>query len=167
MARFIFICLIIIAFTFTGAIAQQPDTTKPSADKVRDITHLLLLMGNREQAQFLLESAIASYGQVMPEAKKAEWEKIKAQFSPDEFLDALVPVYHRHFTHQDIKDLIVLFESPAGKKFIEKMPEVSNESYEASEKWATSVGKRVTAKLKEAGILNTAEPQIEPKQEKK
>ena len=39
----------------------------------------------------------------------------------------LVTIYDKYFTHEDIKSLIAFYESPAGKKYLDTMPEITQE----------------------------------------
>lgn len=41
--------------------------------------------------------------------------------------EEMLPLYDKHFTHQEIKDLIWFYESPTGKKILEKSPELTQE----------------------------------------
>ena len=41
--------------------------------------------------------------------------------------EEMLALYDKHFTHQEIKDLIWFYESPTGKKIIEKSPELTKE----------------------------------------
>jgi uncharacterized protein len=49
----------------------------------------------------------------------------------DEMMQALVPVYQRHFTKGDIDNLIEFYSSPTGQKVLEEMPAITGESMEA------------------------------------
>lgn len=42
----------------------------------------------------------------------------------------MVKIYDKHFTHEEIKDLIVFYESPTGKKMLEKTPELTKDLME-------------------------------------
>jgi hypothetical protein len=39
----------------------------------------------------------------------------------------MIPLYDKHFTHEEVKDLITFFESSTGKKMLEKTPELTAE----------------------------------------
>ncbi len=56
-----------------------------------------------------------------------------------QLLDAMAPVYRKHFTHADIQQVVAFYRTPVGRKMIDKMPEVSAESMQASmplmQKW--------------------------------
>ena len=45
--------------------------------------------------------------------------------------DAIVPVYARHFSMEDIQGLIKFYETPLGQRVVKTMPDVSEESQNA------------------------------------
>jgi uncharacterized protein len=49
----------------------------------------------------------------------------------DEMLAATAEIYRKHFTSQDIAGLIAFYSSPAGKKFLQEMPSLTQESMQA------------------------------------
>jgi hypothetical protein len=46
-------------------------------------------------------------------------------------IDAMVPVYAKHFTIEEIKGIIAFFESPIGKKWLAETPSIQQESMAA------------------------------------
>ncbi len=53
---------------------------------------------------------------------------------------ALHPVYHRHFTLAEIEAQLAFYRSPAGRKALEVMPQVTMEALQAGQRWTQSVG---------------------------
>ena len=66
-----------------------------------------------------------------------------------ELLGEMSAVYKKHFTHEDIKQMIVFYESPIGKKFVEKQPLVQSESYVLGSEWGKKLGEKVVCKIQE------------------
>ena len=71
-------------------------------------------------------------------------------------LDRIVAVYARHFTHPEIKELLVFNETPIGRKTMQVMPALMNESRAAGQAWgrelAPEVQRRVNAVLTKEGV---------------
>ena len=72
-------------------------------------------------------------------------------------MDEVVPIHARHFTHADVRGMIDFYETPLGKKTIEAMPSLMQESMQASHRWAQEVmpglREKVTARLKAEGVI--------------
>ncbi|OGR38231.1 MAG: hypothetical protein A2051_05350 [Desulfovibrionales bacterium GWA2_65_9] len=80
-------------------------------------------------------------------------EKMSA---PGGIMDMIVTIYAKHLTHQDIRDILVFYETPVGKKTIRIMPQVMQETIQESEKLAKSFGpemeQRIRVALKREGV---------------
>jgi hypothetical protein len=60
----------------------------------------------------------------------------------DEMIDALVPIYQRHFSKADLDGMLAFYTSPVGQKFQSEQPAITQESMQA-------VGNIISAKLPE------------------
>ncbi|MDB5888820.1 MAG: hypothetical protein JWM03_1692, partial [Rhodocyclales bacterium] len=67
-----------------------------------------------------------------------------------------VPIYQEHFTHSEIKQLLVFYNSPVGKKLIAETNELTRGTIEASQLWLTElapeVKQHIDVALTKAGI---------------
>ncbi len=52
---------------------------------------------------------------------------------------AVYPIYHQHFTLAEIQAMVTFYRTPAGKKAIRVMPQVTMQSIQATQRWAQSV----------------------------
>ncbi len=73
------------------------------------------------------------------------------------FQEELNALYARHFSHDDIRQLLAFYETPLGKKTIEVMPQLMMESMQVTMGWVAKVNpviqERVTAQLREEGLI--------------
>ncbi len=77
------------------------------------------------------------------------WDNFMAEFDINEFIEMIIPIYDKHFTHEEIKQLIAFYESPIGKKMIKVQPQLMMDSMTAGEEWGKKLIKRVKEKLHE------------------
>jgi uncharacterized protein len=49
-------------------------------------------------------------------------------FPWNEMMDAMVPVYQKHFTKGDIDAMVAFYETPTGQKVLRELPEITAES---------------------------------------
>jgi len=68
----------------------------------------------------------------------------------------ITPIYHRHFTHDEIKGLIAFYQTDLGSKTIRVMPALLQESMSAGQQWgqtlAPEIRRRVLERLKAEGV---------------
>jgi hypothetical protein len=153
--------LILYVGTFLVAIAGhsqkaqqgQPDST-PQDQQVKSmaagpvdpakeaaIRSLLELNGSGDLIE---DAALKSGGQftqridtLMPDKGRAQKlsaafvERYKAHFASDELTNQLVHLYDKHFTDEEIKQLLQFYGSPIGQKFAAEMPKLTQETQTA------------------------------------
>jgi hypothetical protein len=49
----------------------------------------------------------------------------------EEMLQAMVPVYQKHFTRGDLKSLTAFYSTPVGQKILHEMPQISAETMQS------------------------------------
>lgn len=49
----------------------------------------------------------------------------------DDMMQAMVPVYQKHFTHGDIDSLIAFYSAPIGQKVLREMPAITGEAMQS------------------------------------
>ena len=72
------------------------------------------------------------------------------------FMDQVIPLYHRYFSHDDIKAMLTFYGTPAGQKTISVMPQMAQESMALGQQWAQRLRpvleQRIKARFKQHGI---------------
>ena len=75
----------------------------------------------------------------------------------DSFMKRLIPVYAKHYTHPEVKELIEFYKTDLGQLIISKTPKIMFESMTTGQKWAKSLGpallKKIWKRLSEEGLL--------------
>lgn len=77
-----------------------------------------------------------------------EFEKEVAVSMP-EFLERMIPVYDRQFTHEEIRSLTTIYREPVMQKLMRLNPVLSEEAVKASEAWGEEIGMRVALRLEQ------------------
>lgn len=77
--------------------------------------------------------------------------KMRADLAPrvSELTAEVAKLYAEHFTEQELKDLLVFYNSPVGKKFVAEQGTVVNASLKYAQDWANKLSEEVTAKMRE------------------
>jgi len=185
-------CFALLLATVTLATAQSPtpspagessQTTllqatpeeKAKADAKRaDIRALQKTLGLERLMGTMLEqlmsSQIENMRKMRPDIPPEFWERfekeVRVQFKTEDLLELLVPIYERHYSHEDIRAMLTFFNSPAGQHFVQAGPEVQREAMEAGRRWGREVGVQIGMKivkeLRESGIEAGTPPQPAP-----
>ena len=151
----------------SGVQAQSAGTSDElSSEKAADINKLLEITDAVKIGQQMGDAMIGLVGQIArqrnPGVDPADLDVISGIVS--EVIRENIPglmaisgrIYHRHFSHSEIRELIAFFQTTVGKKAIKVMPELLRESMTAGQQWGQSlmpeVRKRVNDALKDKGV---------------
>lgn len=118
----------------------------PDAKKIRDIKKLLIVSGIHEQMGFMKTNLINSFGQAIsmtypkiPEPFWNEFGNLIEQKEVDDLIERVVVVYAKHMSHDAIKELIKMFDTPFWKEWREKMPIISREAGMIGSRWGQEI----------------------------
>ncbi len=68
-------------------------------------------------------------------------ETFRSKATPEALITLIVPVYDRHFSDDEIKQLTTFYETPIGKKAVAALPEVVAESQQSGKAWGEKLGR--------------------------
>jgi hypothetical protein len=65
------------------------------------------------------------------------------------FKDELIPIYHNHFTHDEIRGLIDFYSTELGQKAIRTMPQMMQDGMVAGERWGQTLVPQVEQRIRD------------------
>jgi hypothetical protein len=74
-------------------------------------------------------------------------KKFHSNLRTNELADRAIPVYDRHYSSSEIKELIRFYETPIGQKLLKELPAVSAELQQAGSVWGEDVGKKTMTEV--------------------
>jgi hypothetical protein len=150
-----------IALPFSVKIAAADDAAQ-AAVKDQDIRTLLSMSGTATVATQVVQQMIDQYRQMLPQVPDEFWTDFQKQMQPQDLIDLIVPIYARHFSDDEVKQLIAFYDSPIGKKLVQEQPLIAKESFQAGQQWGQKIGTKVMQGLKEKGYLGAPATQPSP-----
>ena len=103
---------------------QKPDFEQISARKVNLIVAFLEANGTLEKMQENIDEILEK----VPEISK---ERLSNLFNMKDMAAKLVPIYSEYYTDQELEILINFYQSPVGKKNMQKNPEILEKTMKA------------------------------------
>lgn len=98
-----------------------------------------------------MDQLMVTFEEILPDVPTEFWLDFRNEVKADDLLDMMVPIYDKYYTHDDIRELIKFYESPVGKKMVETMPLLLQESMQAGQEWGRALSEKMLQKLKEKG----------------
>ena len=161
--------MLVALLAVAGSVgAARADEVTPEQDK--DIRHLLEITGASNMSTELASGTSKQLIDMLKAANVPERaydivrREVKAVESTQKgwLMDQVVPVYARHFSAQEIKDLIAFYESPLGRKTVREMPQIMEDTFALGKAWnirvAPEIDRRVTQALAKEGLLPAKPP---------
>jgi len=140
------ICLLFAA----GPAKAEVKPIDPS--KIQDIKKLLVLIRLEEVVMLAAENTLERFFPILKKAtaqnnqavsetvfailKGSTLSLVKRQISAKGgLMDRVVPLYDKHYSHDEIRSLIQFYETPLGKKVTALRPQIAQESMVVAEEW--------------------------------
>ena len=133
--------ILAIAFLVFGVF------TNAQSSKDVKIAELLETMGSTQAMKTSFEYMINYYKQNNPQISSEYWDNSLKHVDYNELVQKLVPVYSKHFTEQEIVDLLKFYNTSTGKKMIEKTPTILEESMEIGRKWGIELAQKIEKEI--------------------
>jgi uncharacterized protein len=134
------VCAILLGLSITfSSVAEQ--AKKESVDKLMQLT------GAGDLGMQMMNQMLPAMQQMLPDAPAAFWETFKQELDANELMQAIIPVYQKHLTEEDIQAILVFYNTPAGKKLISAQPSIMQESMMIGQQWGQKVFMRAKQKF--------------------
>lgn len=144
------------------AIAQEALSAQKRADIERLLEVTDAIAVSQQMAGFVSANMAKTLRQLRPDIPKEIIDMLPAEVDAvfadnlDSFKELMIPLYHRHFTGEEIKDMIRFYDTDLGKKMVRVMPALARDSMEVGQRWGQSLGPkidaRIRAKLRKEGV---------------
>ena len=125
----------------------------PAADaqKVKLVRQLISMTGSDRVGEQVMQALIAQFRQTFTNVPAEYWNGLGSKVQIDELLDQIVPLYTKHFSEAELKELIAFYDSPVGKKVIATLPAIAQESMLVGQTWGQKKAAEILARLKADG----------------
>jgi uncharacterized protein len=64
-------------------------------------------------------------------------KKFKERIAPDMLINLIIPIYDKYLSQEDLDGLIQFYQTPLGRKMIQVLPQISQESYKVGSQWGS------------------------------
>ncbi|MCP4577315.1 MAG: DUF2059 domain-containing protein [Deltaproteobacteria bacterium] len=143
-------CTVLVLLLAAGPVRAEVKPIDPS--KIQDIKKLLDLIRLEEVVMLAAENTLKRFFPILKKAtaqnnqsvsetvfailKGSTLAMVKRQISAkDGLIDRVVPLYNKHYTHNEIRTLIRFYETPLGKKVTALRPQIAQEGMVVAEEW--------------------------------
>ena len=136
-----------IALTFLFSVNFAQDSLKNEA-----IKRFLKIQGTEERWSLSFEKMIATQKRGGDEEAQQFWEKFKEKIEENSYerlYEKVIPIYHEHFSIEEIEGLIAFYGTDLGQALLEKQPIVMEASYSMGEVVAAEIVEEINIEKEE------------------
>ena len=153
-------------FFSTLSFSMADDFT---SEKKADIRNLLEISGALDMGKQMSSAVIQQMTQILKSTRPDIPDKmyeileeevnliIEEQMTAEGgLLELTIIIYHRYYSHEDVKGLLSFYKTALGKKLIKTQPQVMQESIQAGQLWGQALGpliqERLEARFENEGV---------------
>jgi len=120
--------------------ASDSPATKEDVEKYLEVTHARTMMKQimdvmTKQVHQMVHDQISKDLDKLPPDFETRMNKITDDmlktFPVDEMLDAMIPVYQKHWTKGDVDAMVAFYSTPTGQKILRELPTTMAEAMQA------------------------------------
>ena len=129
--------------------------SQSKSENVKEIISLsgLSFMSTDMKSQFLNQ-----FKKAYPKIKDSFWKKMEAEINTNSLIEQTATLFEKFYTEEEIKELLLFYKSPLGKKMISNMPLIVQESQAIGQKWGFEIAKKITDQLEKEGFTQSPPP---------
>lgn len=135
-----------------------------ATDKEKDIKKLLEVSGILRQLSYMEDTLMNSVSMMIsssfpkvPDEFWTEFNQLVGKKEMDELITRVIPVYDKHMSHETVKKLIQMFETPFWEEWKKKMPLISREAGVVGSQWGKEITQSAAFNKKLDGLIKKYE----------
>ncbi len=118
---------------------------------------MLELNGSKESYDMVFEQIVTQMKYSMPNVSDENWAKVKEDVFDKQITELnkkLVPIYKKHFTLDEIKNIVAFYQTETGKKLAQKNGVIAQESMAIGQQWGMQLGQAIQNYISTKGYNN-------------
>jgi hypothetical protein len=121
------------------------------SSKAVKIKQLMELTGTGKMAVQVVDQIISTTAVRNPKVDPKFWEEFSKSINPEDMINLIMPVYEKFYSEEDIDNMIIFYNTPTGKKMIQVLPYLTQESMRVGQQWGMKIAEDIMKKLKDKG----------------
>lgn len=142
MKKIVIVFLLLIS---SGVMMAQ------QSSKAVKIKQLMELTGTGKMAVQVVDQIISTTAVRNPKVDPKFWEEFSKSINPEDMINLIMPVYEKFYSEEDIDNMIIFYNTPTGKKMIQVLPDLTQESMRVGQQWGMKIAEDIMKKLKDKG----------------
>ena len=147
------VALLLIVLTFLPCTGFAQDQKQVDPQKEALIKEILETTGSLNLGRQMMARMVEVEKVGKTEEQKRKIDFFAARMDPAEMVDVIVGIYDRHFSSEELRDILRFYKSETGTRMLKKMPLLLQESMDAGAEWARRKGLELQEELESGTSL--------------
>jgi hypothetical protein len=140
------------------AVAPWADARATDAEKHQNIAKLVEITGTLQYATALLDRMLPQMIDVIRKSNPEIPQQVLDALEKDgkdefhkalpELIEPIIAIYDANYSAEEVRQLLDFYQSPLGRKMIERMPQITQQSMAVGSAWGQSAGERVAERIR-------------------
>jgi len=133
-------------------VTRAQNTTAADKDFQAAVTKMLEVSNGLET---MAPQITAMLKQQVPEAPQAFWDDVEKTMADmySRVIQAMVPVFQKYYTLEDIQDIVRFYESPVGKKLAQSNTKIAMETIPIAQRIGMETMQKLMQTAREKGYV--------------
>ena len=128
--------------------SSASDESKSNEELARE---LLELTGGVAMAEQVMQTLSAQMRPMFPSVPEEFWMELTESAGTNELSELVVPIYIKHYSHEDLTGLLTFYRTPLGQRMIKSSPAIMQESMAVGGAWGQRKAAEIVERLKAQG----------------
>ena len=154
----IFIWLVLFFLLLNAAPVFSESEKEKDIKKLLEVSGILRVLSNKQET--FLNSVAMMISGAFPKVPDEFWKdfnQLVGEKEKNELIARVIPVYDKHMSHETVKKLIEMFETPFWEEWKKKMPEISREAGVVSSRWGKEISQSIAFNKKLEDLIKKYE----------
>ena len=142
--------LLCLTLAFTAQAQSSADKEYQAA-----MTKMLEVSNSLDAMKQMAPQIVAMVKQQAPDAPQAFWDDMEKTMNTmyDEIIKAIIPIYQKYLTLQDIQGIVAFYKSPVGKKLAASNTKIAMETMPIAQQIAMQTMQKLMENAKAKGYI--------------
>jgi hypothetical protein len=153
------VCAVLVSACLCAAVFVSPAMAEElSAAKRQEILRLVEALGGKELIQQCVRQNMGLVKQLRPDIPSEQMPAVEREITalvtekiaaPGGLAEQVLPVFAKHFTPKEMRELAAFYESPVGRKAVAVMPGALREAKDVAQRMAIGMIPEISQRVNE------------------
>jgi len=136
----------LVSLSLIVFLTATPTFGEPASKE--SVKKLMERTGSGNLGVQMMKQMLPSLKKMIPKAPEKFWADMMKEMNAEQVVNLVIPVYQKHFSEEDIREINDFYDTAAGQKMIRVLPQIMQESMVIGQQWGQQLARDILEKYK-------------------